>query len=77
VIETRGGGYLVRVGELDLARFEHLIEEGGEALADGAPGARLSGCGRRYRCGALRRSQISPIGDARLSPFARLRQRMQ
>jgi YVTN family beta-propeller protein len=40
VIVTRGGGYLVRVGpgELDLASFERLLEEGSDALAEGAPG---------------------------------------
>ena len=39
VIVTRGGGYLLRVEpeELDLARFERLLEDGGGALARGAP----------------------------------------
>ena len=39
VVVTRGGGYSVRVepGELDLERFECLLEEGTGALADGAP----------------------------------------
>jgi len=39
VVVTRGRGYLVRVGpgELDLERFEHLLEEGSGALADSAP----------------------------------------
>ena len=42
VIETRGGGYLVRVepGELDLARFEHLIEDGRRSTRRGGAGAR-------------------------------------
>ena len=39
VVVTRGGGYLISVGpgELDLERFERLLEEGSGALADGAP----------------------------------------
>ena len=39
VVVTRGGGYLVRVGpgELDLERFERLLEEGSGALVEGAP----------------------------------------
>ena len=39
VVVTRGGGYLVRVGpgELDLERFEHLLDEGSVALAEGDP----------------------------------------
>jgi YVTN family beta-propeller protein len=39
VVVTRGGGYLIRVGpgQLDLERFERLLEEGSGALADGAP----------------------------------------
>jgi YVTN family beta-propeller protein len=39
IIVTRGGGYLVRVepGELDLAQFERLVEEGSVALAQGSP----------------------------------------
>ena len=39
MIVTGGGGYLIRVepGELDLGRFERLLEEGSVALADGAP----------------------------------------
>ena len=39
VVITRGGGYLVRVepGELDLERFERLLQEGSDALAEDAP----------------------------------------
>jgi DNA-binding SARP family transcriptional activator len=39
VVVTRGGGYLIRIGpdELDLERFERMVEEGSRALADGAP----------------------------------------
>lgn len=38
-IETRGGGYLIRVppGALDLHRFERLAEDGSRALVDGRP----------------------------------------
>jgi len=38
-IETRGGGYRLRVepGELDLDRFERLVGRGRRALADGQP----------------------------------------
>jgi YVTN family beta-propeller protein len=39
VVVTRGGGYLIRVepGELDLERFERMLEEGSVALADRDP----------------------------------------
>src|SRR5262249_16647938 len=40
VLTTRGHGYEMRVGpgELDLQRFEHLVEEGRQAVAAGEPG---------------------------------------
>ncbi len=67
VIVTRGGGYLVRVGpgELDLSRFERLVEEGSEALADGAPERALE----RLR-EALGLWRGPPLAEFAYEPFA-------
>ena len=67
VILTRGHGYLVRVGpgELDLSLFERLVEEGGEALADGVPERALE----RLR-DALALWRGSPLAEFAYEPFA-------
>ena len=56
---TRPGGYLLRAGpeQLDVARFERLLADGRAAARRRAtPRPRPRGCGRRWRCGAVRRS---------------------
>ena len=67
VIVTRGHGYLVRVGpgELDLSRFERLVEEGSEALADGVPERALE---RLREALALWRGP--PLAEFAYEPFA-------
>ena len=67
MIVTRGGGYLVRVGpgELDLSRFERLVEEGSEALAEGAPERALE---RLREALALWRGP--PLAEFAYEPFA-------
>ncbi len=67
IVVTRAGGYLARVepGELDLERFERLVEEGERALADGA----------RERAVELLREALRlwrgpPLADFTYEPFA-------
>jgi len=58
VLVTREPGYLLRVspGELDAARFAELATQGRR----GRPRRRRRRCGRRWGCGAVRRSRSSP-----------------
>ena len=71
-IETQGSGYRIRVepDELDVERFETLLDRAARALADGSPRSR----GERARpgAGALARARRSPISAAS-RPSARAR----
>ncbi|HEU5362183.1 MAG TPA: BTAD domain-containing putative transcriptional regulator [Gaiellaceae bacterium] len=66
---ARAPGYLLRVepGELDFERFEQLVAEGREALAEGDAAA---------AAGALRSAEAlwegRPLADLELEPFARV-----
>src|SRR5262245_10862649 len=68
-LAARPPGYLLRVepGELDLERFEQLVEDGREALAAGDPGA----AAERFRA-AEALWQGRPLADLEFEPFARV-----
>ena len=63
VIVTRPAGYelVVEANGFDLQRFERLVAEGRGAEPTEGAGA----CGRRWRCGAARRSPSSPTSGGR------------
>jgi YVTN family beta-propeller protein len=67
VLVTTSGGYLLRVGddEFDLARFERLLAEGREALADGVPDRASKLLAR-----ALAEWRGDPLADLAFEPFA-------
>lgn len=67
VLTTRGHGYEMRVGpgELDLQRFEHLVEEGRQAVAAGEPG---DAAGKLREALALWRGRA--LADFVYEPFA-------
>jgi DNA-binding SARP family transcriptional activator/tetratricopeptide (TPR) repeat protein len=67
VLLTQAPGYLLRVGrdELDVERFERLVDEGRKALAAGAPG---DAAARLREALALWRGP--PLGDFSFEPFA-------
>src|SRR5215211_3746126 len=62
VLTTRSPGYVIRVepDELDLHRFERLVDDGRSLLArSGGDRARRSGYARHWRCGGGLRWRIS------------------
>jgi hypothetical protein len=60
VITTTPAGYVLDAdGDLDLARFEALVAEGGAALDAGEAWRPARRCGARSRCSAGRRSPTS------------------
>ena len=66
LVSSRGGYALVVDAErVDALRFERLVDEGRAALADAIRRAPPSSCARRWRCGAGRRSAISPTSGSR------------
>jgi peptide/nickel transport system substrate-binding protein len=66
-LQTRGHGYALRIeaGELDLDRFEQLVDEGGQALARERPAEAAS----RLR-EALTLWRGPPLADVAYEPFA-------
>jgi YVTN family beta-propeller protein len=69
ILVTRPPGYMLRVGfeELDLHRFERLLEEGRRALATHAPERAL-----QKLSDALSLWRGSPVGDLAFEPFAQV-----
>src|SRR5581483_770574 len=69
VLVTRPGGYLLRVGfdELDLHRFDRLVDEGRRALAAGS----FDRAADRLHV-ALQLWRGSPLADLAFEPFARV-----
>jgi YVTN family beta-propeller protein len=69
ILVTRQPGYMLRVGfeELDLHRFERLLEEGRRALATHAPERALP-----KLSDALTLWRGSPLGDLAFEPFAQV-----
>ena len=69
ILVTRPPGYMLRVGfeELDLHRFERLLEEGRRALATHAPEP-----ARQKLSEALSLWRGSPLGDLAFEPFAQV-----
>lgn len=67
VVVTRPGAYclLVDEGQLDVRRFERLVEQGRSALAANAPGRRPRAFARRCSCGAAMRSATWPVSRSR------------
>jgi DNA-binding winged helix-turn-helix (wHTH) protein len=62
VLVTCPPGYLLKVepGQLDLHRFDRLLDEARAAMAEEAPSGARTSCTRRWRCGAGRRSPTWP-----------------
>ena len=75
VLTTRSPGYVIRVepDELDLHRFERLVDEGRSLLARAWQSTRRSGYATRWRSGEARRSRNSPTraSPRRRSPGSR------
>ena len=66
---TRPGGYCLQVaeGQLDVRRFERLVDEGRSALAANAPGPAAASLRA-----ALRLWRGNALGDLRCEPFAQV-----
>jgi DNA-binding SARP family transcriptional activator len=69
VLLTRPHGYVLTVarGELDVDRFQALVQEGRSALAASALLRRQRSCAKHLRFGEARRSRSSPTSPLRRS----------